>query len=116
MVYGGSTLSITSLLGIPNLIDLMRAGYLGTDAIAPPLIGIIGSIFQYVLCMLFLLFIEKRYISKGMLLEENVATAIEQEDDFGDLPKDFMAFLPALILICFTVSPVWRPASTLSTK
>lgn len=65
MVYGGSTLSITSLLGIPNLIDLMRAGYLGTDAIAAPFIGIIGSIFQYVLCGAILIVHRKKIYFKG---------------------------------------------------
>jgi len=101
ILAGGSTLSMTSLPGIPNLLNLMPTGYLGTDAMAAPVIGIIGSIIQYILCVLFLLFIEKRYISKGMGFEENVATSIVQkEDDFGDLPNGFMAFLPTLILIC----------------
>lgn len=100
-IAGGGGFALTSIPGTPNILNLLPTQVLPTDAMAAPMIGFISCIVQITLCLIFLKFMQKRYIKKGMGFEEVATAMVLEEADFGEagLPSAFIAFLPVIIVI-----------------
>lgn len=59
IIGGAGSLAMTSLPATPSLTNLIPTTYLGTTAMAAPALGMISSVLQFILIVLYLKFIEK---------------------------------------------------------
>lgn len=97
----GAGFVMTSMPATPSLTNLIPTSYLGTTAMAAPVLSVIGSVLQVVLCLVYLRILEKHYKAKGMGFEDVSTAIVLAEEDFGEagLPSGVLAFLPTVILI-----------------
>ena len=105
IIGGAGSLAMTSLPATPSLTNLIPTTYLGTTAMAAPVLGMISSVLQFILIVLYLKFIEKRYKKLGMGFEDVEGAKVFSMDDFSQegLPNGAISFLPVVILIGFIV-------------
>lgn len=100
---GGGGAAMTSIPGTPSLTNLIPTGYLGTTAMSAPVLGIISTVIQAILCLVFLNLFEKRYRAKGLNFEEVAEVPVMSMEDFPEqgLPSGLVAFIPIIIQVGF---------------
>ena len=105
ILSGAAGPAMTSIPGTPSLTNLIPTNYLPTDAMAAPILGIISSVIQIVLCLLFLKWLEKHYKKTNQTFDENEDVPVLSMDDFPEegLPSGFIAFVPVIIQVGFII-------------
>lgn len=101
MLLGCATFTMVGLPGSPAIQNLIPTEYLGTNAYAAPINGIIVSIFMFALGYWFLRYNQKRLAKAGIGF---VTSGYEDMDkitvsDDEDLPNWFLSVLPILVII-----------------
>lgn len=106
-VAGGCfTFACANFPGTPNLVNVIPTTYLGTDAMAAPLVGVVTGIVVMLLVCVYFMYQAKKARARGDHFVEDAATheSLAKADAMQTLPSPLLAVLPiVLILIVLNV-------------
>lgn len=98
IAMGSFTFTMTALPGTPQIQNIIPTQHFGTTPTAAPVMGIVATIFMFVLGYNYLRKREKMYKDRGEFFTEpvNIATKVEDEEA---LPNAFLSALPLIAVI-----------------
>lgn len=98
IALGAFTFTMTGLPGSPQIQNLIPMTYLGTDAMAAPIMGIIASAFLFFGGITYLEMRKRKYTAQGIVFTEPASTAGTATNN-ETLPNPIMAVIPLLAVI-----------------
>lgn len=99
-IGAGAFLSPNTLIGSPAICNLIPMEALGTTPMAAPLVSVLGSIIMYVTANLYLIWVVKRDLKKGVgfVMTEKVEKTL-RENEGRETVNPLLATLPLIIII-----------------
>ncbi len=97
---GGVTFTMDAMPGSPQIQNIIPTSFFKTDAYSAPILGIAGSIFIFILAMLYMIYRQKKAAAAG----EDYGTGIEllneplPIDEGQKLPSPLIAIIPLVLV------------------
>ena len=96
---GAFTFAMTAFPGSPQINNIIPTNYLGTTAMAAPVLGIIGGVIMFVLGVLWLNHRAKKMTADGEHFDEPTGTAAVSSSDETRPVNFVLAILPLIVVV-----------------